>query len=646
MRKLLLILILIIAGCPTFSQNPDTLTPEKKARWKIRKMAEKRTAPSNASDLGNTLTTIADMTARRIPFMSQADLRNGQADTARVVYINEGLRSGTFRYDPTNTKAPDDSSMVIVSGNRRYIREDLGYVRPEWFGANPNDKLDDAPAIQKMLNTANSDGLMVEFDKGRYFIGSTVTFKNVSQAPEFNNKLMLNGKGAARTNIAGLPGFKGDMFFINTGANGGGKSSFVTIQNIEFAANQSARILYGTHVVALKIYDCIFGGGEDCGIQIGTQGGSESYSVYMKNNYHNGQAYGSGQIPALLRLYSARMFVIDGMESDGGRYAIEMTGNSDKNIIVNCKLEGAKRAGIYMNNTGGGGGENQILNNTINPYVGIESKALFDGESNCIELNSMGGANAFNTIRGNLLLCSSLEVLPFTATVKNYKGKFLPASSPEQYGIVGQSSGAVGFLAGFDEASKRLIIQVISGTFKVGEIVKQRTTNASALIGSLVTKHSHAIKLTGGGGTNIIAENRIRGLPEYGIYNESNDNIIIGNAIEALNGIYSISNSGALIADNSIFSPGGTAVNRVKGILSYSNNRILGGKIVGVSDIYLPSAGGIVGGNLSVTGTTTLGGTVTAAALPIYANNEAAKAAGLINGALYRTPTGEVRVKY
>ena len=646
MKKLFLFLFLLTAYFPVLSQSADTLSPEKKARWKIRKMAENRTPANAQSDLTNVLNSVADMAARRIPFLSQAELRKGQGDTARIVYINEGMRSGTFRYDPKNQKDTDDSSMVIVSGKRRYVREDIGYLRPEWFGANPLDKLDDAPAIQKMLNQATIDGLTVEFDKGNYFIGSTITLKNVSQAPEFNNKLFINGKGAARTNIVGLPGFKGDLFFINTGANGMGKSNFVTIQNIQFSANQAARILYGTHVVALKIYDCIFSGGEDCGIQIGTQGGGESYSVYMKNNYHNGQAYGAGQIPALMRLYSARMFVIDGMESDGGRYSIEMIGNSDKNIIVNCKLEGAKRAAIYMNNTGGGGGENQILNNTINPYIGIEAKGLFDGESNCIEVISQSGANAFNTIRGNLLLSNTTTQLPFIATVTNYTGKFIAGASLENYGVVGQSSGAVGYMAGFDDKSKKLIIQVVSGTFKQGEVIKQRTTNAKAVASALITKHSHAIKLMGGGGTNIVAENRVRGYPEYGIYNESSDNIIIGNAIEAQNGIYSTSTAGALVADNSIYSPNGTAVHRVNGILSYSNNRILAGNLIGVSDLYLPAAGGTVTGNLSVTGSSTLGGAILASALPVHANNEAAKAAGLVNGALYRTATGEVRVTF
>jgi hypothetical protein len=647
MRGQTLILLLITIAFSGFAQVPDTLSPERKVRWKIERMRKEKQALVS-EDFQSTLNSITDMASKRIPFVTQKELRRGIADTATIVYVNEGLRSGTFRYDSNNTKSPDDSSMVIISGKRRYLREDSGFLRPEWFGANPNDENDDADAIQKMMNAVPVTGAILKFANGVYYVGKQVNYKAVSKAPKWYFKVIMEGAGVGRTQIFGKVGFAGDMFVINTGApSGQAKDNYITIQNIEFRANTARRILYGTEVTSLKIYDCMFFGGEDCGIQIGIDGANApgGYSVYFKNNYHNGQAYGSGQINTLLRLNNTRFFVIDGMESDGAKYSIEMLGPSDKNIIVNSKLEGAKRAAIYMNNTIGGGGENQILNSTLNPYVGIEAKALFDGESNCIEIVSQGGGNTFNTIRGNLLLCNPLSVLPVVATGADIRGKFTIASADNVH-IVGRTSKAEGYIAGHNLITGKIIIYSLKGKFLEGETILQKTTNASAKISRFVTNHSHAIKLTGGGGTNIVAENRIRQLPEYGIFNESNNNVIIGNAIEAFNGIYSTSGSGAIVADNSIFSPGGTAVTRVNGVLNYSNNRILGGGLSGVSESYLLINGGTISGDIVVDGKSNFKGGVITAALPVYSDNAAAKAGGLVNGTLYRTPTGELRVKY
>lgn len=647
MKRPVLTLLLFCLSISLFGQGADTLTPEKKARWRINKFSTgtKENAPV---DLRGAFNAVTDMALKRTPFLSVKELRKGLADTAAVVFINEGLRSGIFRYDPKNVKDSDDSSMVLVSGKRRYIREEVGFLKPEWFGADPTDELDDADAIQKMMNAVPASGAILKFANGEYYIGKQINYKAVSKAPKWYFKVIMEGAGVGRTQIFGKVGFKGDMFVINTGApSGQSKDNYITIQNIEFRANTAKRILYGTEVTSLKIYDCMFFGGEDCGIQLGIDGANApgGYSVYFKNNYHNGQAYGGGQINSLLRLNNTRFFVIDGMESDGGKYSIEMLGPSDKNIIVNCKLEGAKRAAIYINNTIGGGGENQILNSTLNPYVGIEAKALFDGENNCIEIVSQGGGNAFNTIRGNLLLAPTLADMPIVASSSEAKGNFTVASASNFY-VTGQKSGAVGYVSGYNSGNNKIVINSVTGKFVENEIVVQASTRASTRINKFIVNHSHAVKLTGGGGTNIIAENRIRQLPEFGIYNESNNNVIIGNAIEALNGIFSTSQSGAIVSDNSIFSPGGVAVTRVNGVLNYSNNRILGGKLTGISETYLQATGGTISGEVNFMGKSNLNGEITAPSLPVYSDNAAATAGGLTKGALYRTSTGDVKVKY
>jgi hypothetical protein len=562
----------------------------------VGKLAFSTFSPTEDS-LSNEEMRVALVNPHYLPYMTLDEFRaGGVSDTAKVIYINEGLRSGIFKYSPGNT-SPDDNSLVIVSGTLRYVREDVGYYRPEWFGANPDDQQDDADAIQNMFNKVPNKGITFKFSNGTYFVGKQINFKALLQTGpdsiKWYFKVNIVGAGVGRTQIFGKTGFTGDMFVINTGKNSGSsKDNYITIEKIEFRANQAKRILYGTEVTSLKIYDCMFFGGEDCGIQIGKDGVDESagYSVYFHNNYHSGQKYGGGQINSLLRLKNCRFFVIDGMEADGGKYNIEMLGSSDKNTIINSKLEGAKKAAIFINNVnvvgtgGGGGGENQILNSTLNPYAGIYPSTSFDGSVSCIEVVSNGGGTAFNTIRGNLLHGPPLSSLPLTATVSNIAGGTFTWGADVVNNVSGQTSGATGYLEGINLSTNKILIHTLTGTFVSGETILQPSKNASATIGNFVTNHSYGIKLSGSGGTNIIADNRIRTLPEYGIYNESDNNVIVNNAVEASNGIYSTSNAGALVDNNSIYSPGGAAVTRVNGTINYSNNRILGGSLVGITE--------------------------------------------------------------
>lgn len=63
---------------------------------------------------------------------------------------------GYFRYDASDNSSVDDSAMVIVTGSGARFKRivDDGMLDVRWFGATPNDGIDDIYAIQKAVNYA------------------------------------------------------------------------------------------------------------------------------------------------------------------------------------------------------------------------------------------------------------------------------------------------------------------------------------------------------------------------------------------------------------------------------------------------------------------------------------------------------------
>jgi hypothetical protein len=148
--------------------------------------------PLSEESTGQTQTArIASSTQEFIPYMTMAQLRSGLADTAKVVYINEGGRSGMFHYEPTNTTSADDSSMVLRNGSKRYLRHFDGHINIKWFGAKGDGISDDTKAIQKAIDYLNpSSALIYKFEqspksggtvfvpRGRFRITETIWLTN------------------------------------------------------------------------------------------------------------------------------------------------------------------------------------------------------------------------------------------------------------------------------------------------------------------------------------------------------------------------------------------------------------------------------------------------------------------------------------
>lgn len=159
--------------------------------------------------------------AERLPFKTISGLRLDESVTA--VYVNDGRKSGTFYYDPSDTTSSDDGVMVIVSGSRRYKRQYSGTPDASWWMVADYDYVsntgtDNGPLLQDAIawKFANGGGdLKVPF--GRYYFANDV-FVNELAIP-----LKLIGSNGYNRNYSGnrvmgtsfIRNAPGSMFKIN-----------------------------------------------------------------------------------------------------------------------------------------------------------------------------------------------------------------------------------------------------------------------------------------------------------------------------------------------------------------------------------------------------------------------------------------------
>lgn len=184
MKKLIAFCFMFFA-VTAFAQTPDTLTPEKNARWKIGKIRDNTVRAITPQDFRNAFNSVANLAVKRVPYLTQSELRAGKADTASVVQVAFNNRIFTYRYDATST-AVDDSVRVIRNGTRRYVLNS-DVITPRMYGAKGDGTTDDTQAIQKMLNRV-ADNTTIDFQEGTY------VFTSVSLTGK--KGIAITGKGA------------------------------------------------------------------------------------------------------------------------------------------------------------------------------------------------------------------------------------------------------------------------------------------------------------------------------------------------------------------------------------------------------------------------------------------------------------------
>ncbi|MCF2504698.1 hypothetical protein L0663_14995 [Dyadobacter sp. CY107] len=183
MKKLLLILCLIGGHLLAQGQVPT----EREVREKInsgRLGVNKEVSSSRNGEGNGALEGLLNYSRKMTPQLSMSQVRKGLADTAQVIYVTDNGRSGNFRYDPANRSA-DDSAMVLVVGNRRYVRE-ADIIYPRFFGTKGDGETDDTKSLQRCLDYVKSNQTID-------FQGYTYKFDNVRlNKPD----VILRGGGA------------------------------------------------------------------------------------------------------------------------------------------------------------------------------------------------------------------------------------------------------------------------------------------------------------------------------------------------------------------------------------------------------------------------------------------------------------------
>ncbi|MEO6285839.1 MAG: right-handed parallel beta-helix repeat-containing protein [Dyadobacter sp.] len=135
MKKSIGLLLCSLLFMQAFAQVPDTLTPEKNARWKIGRIRDNSVRAITPIDFRNAFNELANISVTRVPYLSMKSVRQGKADTARVINVTDVGREGQFVLDASDVSTADDSSMTIINSGKRYKRKYDGQtVNASWFG--------------------------------------------------------------------------------------------------------------------------------------------------------------------------------------------------------------------------------------------------------------------------------------------------------------------------------------------------------------------------------------------------------------------------------------------------------------------------------------------------------------------------------
>ena len=519
-------------------------------------------------------TTLTSSSIKNLtPVLSIKELRMGKADSADVVYINDELKSGIFRYNKENLSSKDDSSMVIIVDKRRYVREYLS-IRPEFFGANAKDDLDDGLAIQRALNMATELGIKVTFSEGIYLTSVTLVPKIVVPAPVYAYRLTLEGSGSGVTKIKAM--HNQDILRMTQGEKSfARRESNILIKDLDFDGNAKApHCIYANHIANFKIIDCKLTGATQSNLKIG-ESISENFGIDIIRCYTGGRSINDAHNNAGVELVNCRYAYIERLTTDGSKYGIYMDG-SDKSFITNCHLEGSKIAAIRI--TGTGGGEHKISNNMLMPYVQYESSAKFDGELVGIKIDGSKGGSSANIIYGNICIVPDSLSLPIKTSLSRAT-KTLRANPT--FIISGNSSSAKGILIGYDSVNNKALVQTTSGRFQEGENITQSTTGGMAVIGKIFNPSSKGIMVSGSSESNIISNNQIRLNPTIGVDISSNNNIVSNNVIEANTGILK-NGDFAILVGNIVKSKNNIAVKNLRGKIELNANQFEG-KVIGLN---------------------------------------------------------------
>ena len=484
--------------------------------------------------------------------------------------LAEGLRSGSFYPDPSDVTSPDDSSMVIIqAGGMRYKRETQGFILPEWFGANPKDKIDDQPAIQKALNYAAAvNGHHVQLSVGKYYLYNKLIFKRTPDKKTY--KQIFKGKGKQITILQDTTGMLGKTMIdvsYQPGDLTGDYNSGFEIADMTINGLYADTVIFLDKVVDIKLSNLVVGGGIDINTHVG-----RTFAAIIEGCYFNASNYFEGQPKRLLSVQCIYSMVRN-CSFDGGSYGIFTTGPSV--TFTDNNIEGSKVASIWMESNGGG--RSHITSNGLRPYSGYDPSGRMEAVMHGLYISGTSGGVSNNTIVGNNIYMPSPTDNGGVLLLSGVSGTFRSSTGPVGYRITGGTSGANAQVYGFNAADGRIVLtNIVGGPFSPGETITQATSGATATISSVPTMISYGMTLINSTG-NTVSANQFGGNASYCLNNRSNYTAFNGNFLESsLGGVY---NTSLLNMVGNTFVSVATAVNDASGVAqaaTWSGNTYVG----------------------------------------------------------------------
>lgn len=182
------------------------------------------------------------------PYATSTALRAGSVGTPDAVILTD-KQGYTFRYNPSNTTAADDSAMTIRYGARRYERV-TSVLKPEFWGAAGDMVADDYAPIQKCWNYVKISGLPVVMERSYKFTKQL----RYTQNAQFSSGIHVTGGGMYQTQL--LPtGITGAAIYIdgNTSGTNGYHMNDVSLKGFSIIGDQnSSAITHGIEVRSLQ----------------------------------------------------------------------------------------------------------------------------------------------------------------------------------------------------------------------------------------------------------------------------------------------------------------------------------------------------------------------------------------------------------
>jgi len=153
--------------------------------------------------------------------------------------------NGNFRYDATDTWSADDSAMVIVTGSgKRFKRVTDGYLNAAWFGAIPDDGVDDSWAFQKMFNYIDTLTVLRDYKifipGGKYQVATSVNLPQTIYNPGSGSipRVEIEGYGATIFVTGAITAWKRTVADM-TEANDALSSALWSISGLEFTGTST-----------------------------------------------------------------------------------------------------------------------------------------------------------------------------------------------------------------------------------------------------------------------------------------------------------------------------------------------------------------------------------------------------------------------